>query len=222
MWLTIDGAKTKFNDLFIGPPSFQKTINESISLIIILQGFRLAGGPDWMPMEVHLTGSKSDGLEEFLPPGKCVFRYNQPSSGLVFPTKTLSYRMQSNIETPLCEHPFSNPGNSPSIRMERILDSLELNTIPNLDVFSTYFDMSPRSLQRQFEEEGTTFKKIVEQWRFKTALSMVENPKMSIKEIGDRLGYTHSPNFIRAFKGWAGTTPQKYREEIGQLNKVFG
>ena len=62
--------------------------------------------------------------------------------------------------------------------------------------------------------EGQTYKHLVENWRFKKSIGLLENSSLKIKEVAQILGYANASNFERAFKSWTNTTPQKYRLTI--------
>lgn len=72
--------------------------------------------------------------------------------------------------------------------------------------------LSPRSLRRKLEQEGTSYREIVEEERQQLALQFLENTEMKIDELAIHLGYTDAGGFVRAFRRWQGCSPGEYRK----------
>ena len=71
--------------------------------------------------------------------------------------------------------------------------------------------MSVRSLQRKLKQEGTTFKKVLDDTRRELSISYIKDKHTSINEITYLLGYSDPANFSRAFKRWTGMAPTAAR-----------
>jgi AraC-like DNA-binding protein len=71
--------------------------------------------------------------------------------------------------------------------------------------------VSPRTLARRLEEEGTSFKELTEQVRRSLALRYVGQTDLAFSEIAFLLGFSQTTAFHRAFKRWASQTPLEYR-----------
>jgi AraC-like DNA-binding protein len=74
--------------------------------------------------------------------------------------------------------------------------------------------LSPRTLRRRLEAEQVTFSVLVDTERKQRALLLLRSRKLTIEDIGARLGYQNVANFTRAFRRWMGTTPSAYRNGI--------
>lgn len=72
--------------------------------------------------------------------------------------------------------------------------------------------MSPRSLRRRLETEGTSFHEIVDGLRRSMAERFLTTTDLTTEAIAERLGYGDAANFRHAFKRWTGTAPRQYRE----------
>lgn len=92
----------------------------------------------------------------------------------------------------------------------RIQDRLALGTPTQADIANT-LGMSLRNLQRKLSEQGTSFKDILEQTRKTLALEYIDQPHLTLGEIGYLVGFASSANFNRAFKRWTGISPGEYR-----------
>jgi AraC-like DNA-binding protein len=71
--------------------------------------------------------------------------------------------------------------------------------------------VSPRTLRRHLEAQGTSLSALVDQERRDRALLLLRSPELSLAEIAERLGYRSLQSFERAFRRWTGTTPAAYR-----------
>jgi AraC-like DNA-binding protein len=71
--------------------------------------------------------------------------------------------------------------------------------------------VSPRTLQRRLEEEGTTFGAVCDATRRAAAFEHLRDRRLGIKETAFRLGFSEPSTFYRAFRRWTGDTPANYR-----------
>jgi len=74
----------------------------------------------------------------------------------------------------------------------------------------------PRSLQRRLALLGTSFERLVDDWRKGQALELVADPAQGTSEIAVRLGYTDPSHFIRAFRRWKGMSPTAFRSDLAR------
>ncbi len=72
-------------------------------------------------------------------------------------------------------------------------------------------NLSPRTLQRKLQEEGTSYRELLDETRRELAAQYIENSRLSINEITYLLGFSEPSNFSRAFKRWMGVSPRAYR-----------
>jgi AraC-like DNA-binding protein len=87
---------------------------------------------------------------------------------------------------------------------------------PTIFTVARRLHMSPRTLGRRLEREGTTFSAVLEGLRRDLALQYVlHHDEATFVEIAFRLGYAHVEAFHRAFKRWTGSTPLAYRRSRG-------
>lgn len=91
--------------------------------------------------------------------------------------------------------------------LERCLDAL-----PGMAEVASDLCMSPRSLRRRLEAEGTSFQEIVESIRKDFAGQLLATTRMSTESVADLLGYGDAANFRHAFKRWTGMSPREFRQ----------
>ena len=80
------------------------------------------------------------------------------------------------------------------------------------DSIARSLHMSLRSLQRKLNNEGTSYKELVDETRRELAAHYMAESHLTINEITYLLGFSEPSNFSRAFKRWTGKSPSAYRE----------
>lgn len=76
--------------------------------------------------------------------------------------------------------------------------------------------LSPRSLSRHLQDEGTSLSNIVEALRIAHAEQLLSGGARPVQEIARLVGYTDASSFSRAFKRATGRTPAEARERAGR------
>lgn len=88
------------------------------------------------------------------------------------------------------------------------------NTLPRIEEAAEALHVSDRSLRRHLCNEGTSFRQIVNDYRFAMAREYLGASGLSNQEIGFLLGYRDTKAFFRAFREWSGCTVNTYRKRI--------
>lgn len=86
-----------------------------------------------------------------------------------------------------------------------------LGLVASLEDAARHLAMAPRSLRRKLDEEGTSFRGIVDAERRQLAAQLLENTEMKLDEMALQLGYGDTASFTRAFRRWFGKAPGEYR-----------
>jgi AraC-like DNA-binding protein len=71
--------------------------------------------------------------------------------------------------------------------------------------------MSPRTLQRRLGEIGTSYQKLLDDVRHRSARRLLANTDLGASEVAFLLGFEELNSFTRAFHAWEGTTPTLWR-----------
>ena len=87
-----------------------------------------------------------------------------------------------------------------------------LGLVATLEEVASAVAMSPRSLRRKLEQEGTSFRTLVEDERRETATQMLSGSDMKLDELAIHLGYADTASFNRAFRRWMAMSPGEYRQ----------
>ncbi|MDO8934124.1 MAG: AraC family transcriptional regulator [Rhodocyclaceae bacterium] len=76
--------------------------------------------------------------------------------------------------------------------------------------------LSPRTLHRRLEDEGTSFGTIKETLRRDLACEWLAKTQRPLNRIGADLGFAEPSAFYRAFAAWTGEGPREYRKRVRQ------
>jgi AraC-like DNA-binding protein len=76
--------------------------------------------------------------------------------------------------------------------------------------------LSPRTLHRRLEEEGTSFRAIKDGLRRDLAIDWLSKTTRPLGRIGADLGFADAAAFYRAFAAWTGSGPREYRRRFGR------
>ncbi|TRZ97630.1 MAG: AraC family transcriptional regulator [Rhodocyclaceae bacterium] len=74
--------------------------------------------------------------------------------------------------------------------------------------------LSPRTLHRRLEDEGTSFRAIKDGLRRDLATDWLTKTARPLSRIGADLGFADAAAFYRAFAGWTGSGPREYRKRF--------
>ncbi|MDY6921559.1 MAG: helix-turn-helix domain-containing protein [Pseudomonadota bacterium] len=82
---------------------------------------------------------------------------------------------------------------------------------PNKSLLAELLAVTPRTLQRHLEAEGTGFRPLLADLRQQLALDYLAKEQFNNEDIAFLLGYQDVGRFFKAFKSWYGITPGQYR-----------
>jgi AraC-like DNA-binding protein len=81
----------------------------------------------------------------------------------------------------------------------------------SLEEMARMMNTSARTLKRRLQEDGTTFRTLLNEARSAMAETLLSDAHLTLTEIAERLGYSDLSSFSQAFKRWYGVAPQVYR-----------
>lgn len=87
---------------------------------------------------------------------------------------------------------------------------------PTLEDVARGLHLSPRSLHRRLEEEGSGFRTIKDALRRDLALARLAKSRQPIADLAADLGYADPSAFYRAVVGWTGLSPERFRRQLAQ------
>jgi AraC-like DNA-binding protein len=100
----------------------------------------------------------------------------------------------------------------------RVRDALRtaLPEARSLQQVASALFLSPRTLHRRLEDEGTSLREIRETLRRDLACEWLAKTKRPIARIAADLGFAQPSAFYRAFLAWTGEGPRQYRTRFRQ------
>lgn len=197
----------------------QRRQDAELSMGIFLNVFRDALGPDWSPLEVRFEHGCPEGSYNHEDVFGSPVLFGRRTNAFAFRRCDLDARMNSRdpylysvIEPFLksrCEI-HQNPENFATTVRNQV--KIHLGDVqPTITEIARVFGVTDQSLQRQLRDNGLTFQEIVTAARKELALHYMEDSNIPLTEIAYCLGYSELSAFSRAFRGWTGMSPQRYR-----------
>lgn len=89
----------------------------------------------------------------------------------------------------------------------RSLVLARLNDPPTIAAAAAELHVSERTLRRRLEDEGATYRGLVDEVRRTVAEQLLRSAHLTVAEVAARLGYHDAAGFTRAYRRWTGTTP---------------
>jgi AraC-like DNA-binding protein len=156
-------------------------------------------------------------IERLAPPGS--LRFDQPAHRLVFDAAALDFPvLQSDpaamqLARAQCDRELAALADAEGfvghVRRE-IARHRDKGTAP-LAAVARAVGASTRTLKRRLADQGTSFSEVADGVRRQRALLLLDDRRLTLTEVADRLGYSDVANFTRAFRRWTGTTPAAFR-----------
>jgi AraC-like DNA-binding protein len=84
---------------------------------------------------------------------------------------------------------------------------------PTLEGLARLIQVSAATLTRRLGSEGTNFRTLSNEIRFKQASRWLREGQWMVSDISQRLGYANLPAFVRAFKAHSGMSPTAYARQ---------
>ena len=73
--------------------------------------------------------------------------------------------------------------------------------------------LSLRTLHRRLAAEGQSYQEILSNLRRSVAIEFLENTRLQIDQVAERIGFSDAVSFRKAFKKWTGCSPSDYRRD---------
>ncbi|HSB95478.1 MAG TPA: helix-turn-helix transcriptional regulator, partial [Spongiibacteraceae bacterium] len=86
--------------------------------------------------------------------------------------------------------------------------------LPGLEAVAHLLNQSVSTLRRNLLREDTSFQAVMDRLRMQRSKELLAETELTIDDIADILGFSAPSVFSRAFKGWTGYPPSKYRLTI--------
>ena len=84
----------------------------------------------------------------------------------------------------------------------------------SLEDVAAHLGAPERTLRRKLDEEGTSFREILDQLRAEVAVKYLRDTQMTIDDIASALGFSETANFRHAFHRWKRASPREFRQTL--------
>ena len=180
---------------------------------------RQATGTELVPVEVRFRHARPEDLAEHERLFRAPLRFDAETNGLVLARAELE-RPLVKADPGLCavleRHVRELLDGIPragqiSDRVRPLLAQELASGVPALGAVARRLHMSPRTLQRELQRDGTTLRELADGLRRELALRYLAEQRLAISEVAFLLGFSEVSAFHRAFKRWSGRTPAEFR-----------
>jgi AraC-like DNA-binding protein len=194
----------------------QDRVLDSLRIAIMFtQTIRHFKGPNYSPIQVHLSGTdiSHKKIAEFF---GCTVVFNAPQTQIWLSMTDLMAVSQVNSVNAVTTMSFDaylnmpQPHDSPKVLYETVNFSRYYG-LPTVDNVAAYFGYSRQQFQRRLQKVGFNFTTIMSYVLSNQAVKYMENGK-SIDEITQLLGYSSKQSFNKAFQKVRGVSAFKYLE----------
>jgi AraC-like DNA-binding protein len=187
------------------------------------------------PREVWFTHSapKIENLSIYESTFHCPVRFDQKFSGLLISAEQLDTPfpqanrdmlklLQQQAEQLLQQQEITNGHTKTTAEVCNLIRLTINNSIPSKNLIAEHLGISSRTLQRQLESEGQSYKQLLQMIRQEMAEYYLKNSTMSIDSISRKVGFVDARSFQRSFKQWTGNTPGNFRASNTHSDELSG
>lgn len=189
-------------------------------MVAFLKMCRITAGSTFNPVRVDLVHSAPSCHKAFDQIFRAPVRFNAADNRLCFDKASLEASLPSanpelariNDQAVIDYLARFDRGNVSLQVRTRIIEQLPAGT-PRQTSIAKELNLSLRSMQRKLKDEGTSFNSLIDNTRRELAMHYIRETHRPLGEVSYLLGFSEPSNFTRAFRRWAGTTPQEFRNE---------
>jgi AraC-like DNA-binding protein len=170
--------------------------------------------PAWVPNEVLLAHAPPADAGPYRALFRCPVRFDAELNTLRFPSTWLDRPVPGADAAELRRlEAEANARAQPELveKLRRSLRVLLLTRVASGDAVADLLAMHRRTLNRRLQEQGTTFREVLEDVRFEAACQLLDSTALPLDDIADALGYGGASAFTRAFRRRTGTPPGQWR-----------
>jgi AraC-like DNA-binding protein len=123
--------------------------------------------------------------------------------------------LTAKICSSFCDRVLSlSGGQTPLQREIRLVLLGYAGQYPTARAMARELGLSERTLFRRLGEEQTTYQALIDDVRRMLATEYLRSTRLTVEEIGHRVGFADTANFRKAFAKWAGKTPSQCRRDV--------
>jgi len=177
---------------------------------IILRVIQRCCGAAWRPRAVHLSRRAPDSPRAFDAFFGAPVAFSAADDAILFPAQWLNHlvprerRRRHAQRLEIAAAPVSE-----QVRRQ-VAMRLGLGTM-TAEAIAEATGSSRRQLFRRLAAEGTTFQRIVDDFRYSRARHMLMSGDAPLLQVALALGFPEQSSFCRAFHRWSGSPPGDWR-----------
>ena len=186
----------------------------------LIKGFQAVTDGTFKPEKIVFNHPPNTDIAEYQRIFQCPVEFNAKSFQLFFPASMLSYRSLYaepellNLHIQAADQHLAVLQQQDLITEVRsqlgaLLESGE-TTLANV---ANRLGVTPRHLRHQLDLAGTSFQRLLNDYRNRLARRLLSQTDEGISEIVYLTGFSEPSTFYRAFRRWEGTTPIEYRQQ---------
>jgi len=201
--------------------SIRHIIEQDISALINIGIFVMNKdyGEHNSPIEIHFRHKPAADIAEYERILKTKVLFEQEYNQAVFPLGILEspiYNPNPRIAALLNEELqqlLNEVENKDAItlRLWRYFQSQENTALVDIEKIAQEFNITPRTLQRRLQQEGTSFQDELKYFRTQQAKQLLISKTLSISEVAFEMGFNDNSAFHKAFKRWTNLTPKEFQ-----------
>jgi len=152
-----------------------------------------------------------------------VLRFDAPATAVWFDARLLQAEVQvdaASLRAFLRDAPQSvflkqvaSGGLSDRVRRQCRQALGQGEALPTLERLAERLELSPATLRRRLETEGSTWQQLKDAVRRELSMQLLADRALTVDEIADRLGFNDASTFYRAFRKWTGQAPGAWRAQ---------
>jgi AraC-like DNA-binding protein len=183
-------------------------------------------GPLFVPREFAAVFPAVDDGQAYRTAVGCPAYFNRPRNELVFDAACLDSRPEYGNEIThaavmkLCDTLMGElelrAGVAGKVRAILLANVMRPTS---LEAVAARLHMTARTLRRKLDEEGTSFRKMVDELRMQVAIKYLRDTELTVDDIADALGFSEATVFRRAFRRWTGAGLREFRDRDHQIGQ---
>lgn len=175
-------------------------------------------GPDFALREVSFACHAPADTSAFAGHFAAPVRFDADRSAVIFDAEFLmrpiagaNPLLREFLTSQLRETARIGEGEVAKDRIQRVMRTLLASGCIGQDEVARAFGMHRRTFARRLQENGTTFRALLDAVRFDAARVLLRTSAVSLEDIANTLGYADVTAFARAFRRWSGSSPAVWR-----------
>ncbi|MDX5299131.1 MAG: AraC family transcriptional regulator [Gammaproteobacteria bacterium] len=188
-------------------------------LVSVFRGMQFLLGGRTVGAEIWFDVAEPDYFAEYrehLPP----IRYGMPAVQIRLPNVQLYNDVLPtanpeafSLAVAQCEQESALYWRDVDDIVQRVRHALHLGDqgYPTPASLAEHLNMTPRTLRRRLQEQGSSYRRLVEEARRRDSGRLLLSTDLEIYRVSECLGYADPANFTRAFRAWTGQTPHAWR-----------